>query len=260
MEKFETFFEDFVAGNLLPINRRRRILVESQYIFPSSGDKAIMDLYALYALWWEIGGGKEAYNYDDFNIRNHKVRERINRYFEEALVTIANKLLVEAKDAVGDEAEHVYDEILFSDYDGHKPLSEIVIWFKENNLLRKFKQYYDNNGSIKWFDLFNYDQTINMFSAPFWRHANLYGGEKWAAITQAVKELDNAIRREDVTKLMGSFDKLMDLEHNTGNLYSKLNQMKVSKKTLDLRAGFRSVKEFQPYVSDQVSKLINLVR
>jgi len=260
MKNFEIFFEDFILGKMPPINRRRKILFESQYIFPSSGDKAIMDLYALYALWWEIGGGKSAYDYADTNTRNYKVRERINRYFEEALVTIANKLLEEAKDAIGDEAENIFDGSLFYYDENKNPFQEIVLWFKENNLLRKFKEFHDGGGNIPWMKIFNYDQTINVFSAPFWRHANLYGGEKWAVITQAVKELDNAIRREDVAKLMGSFDKLMDLEHNTGNLYSKLNQMKVSKNTLDLRAGFRSVKEFQPYVSDQVSKLINLVR
>jgi len=257
MDNFEQFFENFVNGRLLPLNRRRRILVESQYSFPSSGDKAIMDLYALYALWWELGGGKAAYNYQDTNVRNHKVVARVDRYFEEALVTISNMLLQEAKEAIADEGEHIFDEILFSNYDGEKPLNEIVLWFKENNLMYKMKEIYDG---AKWFDVFDYNQTINIFSAPFWRHASLYGGDKWAAITQAVKELDNAIRREDISKLMGSFDKLMDIEHNTGNLYSKLNRMKVSKNTLDLRAGFRSVKEFQPYVSDQVSKLINLIR
>jgi len=260
MNNFEKFFENFINGELPPINKRRKILVESQYVFPSSGDKAIMDLYALYALWWELGGGKAAYNYEDPNIRNHKVRERINRYFEEALVTISNIFLEESKEAVGDEAAHVFDEILFSDYDGYKPLQDIVIWFKDNNMLHQFKEFYDGGDTAKWFQIFDYNQTIRVFSAPFWKHASLYGGEKWALITQAVRELDNAVRREKVVNLMGSFDKLMDIEHNTGNLYSKLNRMKVNKKTLDLRANFRSPSDFQPYVSDQVAKLINLVR
>lgn len=254
MNDFKTFFENFTNGNLPPVNRRRKILLEAQYIYPSSGDKAIMDLYALYALWWELGGGKSAYNYEDTNVRNYKIREKVDRYFEEALVVIANTLLQESKDAIADEAENIFDEYLI-------PSKAIVAWFKENNLLPKLAEAYNDGKGGKWFDVFDYGDTISIMSAPFWKeHANLYGGQKWAEITQAVKELDNAIRRENVSALMGSFDKLMDLEHNTGNLYSKLKKMKVSKNTLDLRAGFKSAKDFQPHVSDQVAKLINLVR
>lgn len=254
MEKFSLFFEKFTNGQLSPINRRRKILLEAQYIYPSSGDKAIMDLYALYALWWELGGGKATYNYEDTNVRNYKVREKVDRYFEEALTVISNTLLQEAKHAIADEAENIFDEYLI-------PSKDVVAWFRENGLLPKLAEAYNDGKGGKWFDVFNYGDTINIMSAPFWKeHANLYGGEKWAEITQAVKYLDNAIRRENVAALMGSFDRLMDLEHNTGNLYSKLNKMKVSKDTLDLRAGFRSAKEFQPYVSDQVAKLINLIR
>lgn len=266
MNNFKTFFENFTNGNLPPVNRRRKILLEAQYVYPSSGDKAIMDLYALYALWWELGGGKSAYGYEDTNVRNYKVREKVNRYFEEALVVITNTLLKEAKDSLADEAEHIFDQILFSNYRNNegemqKPLEEIVKWFKDRDMLQKFKEAYNDGKGGVWFDVFDYNDTISIMAAPFWKkHANLYGGQKWAEITQAVKELDNAIRREKVSSLMGSFDKLMDLEHNTGNLYSKLDKMKVSKNTLDLRAGFRSPKDFQPYVSDQVAKLINLVR
>jgi hypothetical protein len=254
MNNFKTFFERFTNGELPPVNKRRKILLEAQYVYPSSGDKAIMDLYALYALWWELGGGKSAYNYEDTNVRNYKVREKVDRYFEEALVVIANTLLQESKEAIADEAENIFDEYLI-------PSKEVVTWFKENNLLPKLaKAHNEGKGGI-WFDVFDYNDTTSIMSAPFWeKNANLYGGKKWAEITQAVKELDNAIRREKVSALMGSFDKLMDLEHNTGNLYSKLNKMKVSKDTLDLRAGFGSPKDFQPYVSDQVAKLINLIR
>lgn len=254
MEDFKTFFEKFTKGELPPVNRRRKILLEAQYVYPSSGDKAIMDLYALYALWWELGGGKSAYNYEDTNVRNYKVREKVDRYFEEALVVISNTLLQEAKEAIADEAENIFDEYFI-------PSKDVVSWFKANNLLPKLAAAYNDGRGGMWFNVFDYGDTISIMSAPFWKeHANLYGGQKWAEITQAVMQLDNAIRRENVSALMGSFDKLMDLEHNTGNLYSKLKKMKVSKDTLDLRAGFQSAKDFQPYVSDQVAKLINLVR
>lgn len=264
MESFTTFFEKFVNGELPPTNRRRRMLLEAQYTYPSTGDKAIMDLYALYALWWELGGGKASYGYEDTNVRNYKVRAKVDRYFEEALVVISNTLLEESKEAIADEAEHLFDDILFSNYyDGNelqKPLMEIVQWFKENELLKKFKDAYNNGEGGRWFKIFDYNTTSYIFSAPFWRHANLYGGDKWVTITETTRQLDNAIRREKVQNLMNAFDKFMDLEHNTGSLYSKLKRMKVSKETLDLRAGFRSAEEFKPYVSPQVARLIGLVR
>ncbi len=264
MEPFKLFFEKFEKGELLPINKRRQILIESQYVYPSSGDKAIMDVYALYALWWELGGGKASYGYAETSIRNHKVKERVDRYFEEALTVISNTLLEETKHAIGDEAENLFDEILFSDYSEddkqHFPMKEMVTWFKQNSLLPKLQKAYNEGKGGLWFKVFDYNETAYILSAPFWEHANLYGGKKWATITNVTKELDNAIRRENVQSLMATFDKFMDLEHNTGSLYSKLNKMKVSKETLDLRAGFQSPKEFLPYVSPQVANLINLIR
>jgi hypothetical protein len=254
MESFLSFFEKFTNGELPPVNRRRKILLESQYVYPSSGDKAVMDLYALYALWWDMGGGKQSSGYEQTNIRNHKIKEKIDRYFEEALVVISNTLLQESKDAIADEAENIFDEHLI-------PSQEVVKWFKENHLLPKLaKAYNDGKGGV-WFSVFDYGETIHILSAPFWEeHANLYGGEKWATITRAIQQLDNALRRENVQVLINTFDKVMDLEHNTGNLYSKLHKMKVSKDILDLRAGFRSPKDFLPHVSPQVAKLIGLYR
>jgi hypothetical protein len=265
MESFKEFYEKFVNGELSPTNSRRKLLTEAQYVYPSSGDKAIMDVYALYALWWEIGGGRSTYGYQEQDIRNHKVREKIDRYFEEALVIISNILLQETKDAIADEADNIFDNILFTNYEGQdgslrKPMEDIVLWFKKNNLLPKLQKAYNNGEGGNWFNTFDYNETIQIFSAPFWEHANLYGGKKWAVITEATKQLDNAVRREKVTNLLGTFDKFMDLEHNTGSLYSKLKRMKVSKQTLDLRAGFRTPQDFLPYVSDQVKKLIGLIR
>lgn len=254
MLSFNQFYEKFERGELLPINRRRKILIEALYVYPSSGDKAIMDVYALYALWWELGGGKSSYGYAETSIRNERVREKVDRAFEEALTVISNKLLQETKEAIADEAENIFDEHLI-------PSREVVAWFKQNNLLPKLQKAYNNGQGGNWFGTFSYDETIQILGAPFWEeHANLYGGKKWSSITEVTKQLDNAIRRENVQSLLSTFDKFMDLEHNTGSLYSKLNQMKVSKETLDLRAGFQSVQDFLPYVSDQVKKLIGLVR
>lgn len=254
MQNFNEFYKLFLEGKLKPLNERRRILLEAQYILPSTGDKAIMDVYALYALWWEIGAGKETAGYEQPNIRNHKVVERINRFFEEALVVVANTLLQESKAAIVDEAENIFDSHLI-------PAEAVIEWFKENSSIRKLQEAYNNGQGGNWFNTFSYNETANIFSADFWsKYADMYGGQKWEEITEAVKKLDNATRRGSVKDLMYIFDRLMDLEHNTGSLSSKLHKMKVDKKTLDLRAGFRSVQDFLPYVSPQVTNLIGLIR
>jgi hypothetical protein len=137
----------------------------------------------------------------------------------------------------------------------------VVDWFKENDMMPKLAKAYNGGKGGIWFSVFDYGDTLDILSAPFWeQYANLYGGDKWVTITETTRQLDNAIRREKVQNLMNAFVKFMDLEHNTGSLYSKLKRMKVSKETLDLRAGFRSAEDFKPHVSPQVAKLIGLVR
>lgn len=266
MNSFNTFFEKFVNGELLPLNKRHRILVESQYTFPSSGDKAIMDLYALYTLWFELGGGKSAYGYEETNIRNFKLAEKVKRYFEESLAVICKVILDETKKSIADEAEYVFDDVLFSPDKakeaGENPLKEIVMWFKDAGMLRKFQAAYHDGLVVNgdWFNEFDYNDTISVFNAPFWRHANLYGGKKWADITTVTKDLDAAYRRGSEKDLMYNLDRFIDLEHNTGSLFSKLDKMKVNKETLDKRAEFKSVEDFLPYVSPQVASLIKACR
>jgi hypothetical protein len=246
MQDFETFFQKFQEGNLSPLNRRRKILLERQYSLPNSGDTAIMDLYALYTLWWEMGAGKEAAGYQQDNIVNYKRSEGVNRYFEECLAVVSNVLLRESKEAIADEAENVFDPYLL-------PSKRVFAWVQENDLMQNFHKAYNDK---QWWKHFTYGQTMDMFNADFWEEADMYGGEKWAGITNAVRTLDAAIRRGKDKDLMYAVDKLLDIEHNTGSLSSKLTKMKVDKNTLDLRAGFRSVQEFKPYVSSQVAQLI----
>lgn len=249
MQKFESFYKQFLEKNLPPLNRRRKILLEKQYSFPSSGDKAVMDLYALYALWWQMGAGKEASGYEQDVIVPHKRRERVNRYFEEALATVSDVLLKESKEAIEDEIENVFDPYLVDS-------KKVFEWIKENGFLEQFQKAYNQGKGKNWFKVFSYGDTIDIFSAPFWEDADLYGGKNWVKITQAVRNLDNQIRRGNDKDLMFAVDSLLDHEHNTGSLSSKLDKMKVSKETLDLRSEFRKIQDFAPYVSPQVKSLI----
>jgi hypothetical protein len=213
---------------------------------------AIMDLYALYTLWWDMGAGKDAYGHEQGNIHNHKRVERVNHYFSEALAKISDILLKECRVAVADEAEYVFEKHLL-------PGKAVFEWImnREERLLPKLGKVYEEGGAVAWFKHMSYEDTMTIFSAPFWEEYNeLYGGKNWLKITQAVRDLDATIRRGKDKDLMFAVDKLLDLEHNTGSISSKLDKIKVSKNTLDLRAGFRSVQEFRPYVSPQVAALI----
>ena len=252
MIKFTEFWKSFLEGKTLPSNKRSRLLLEAQYIFPASGDTAIMDLYALYTLWWEFGAGKDDKPYPQTEIRNHKITERVNRLFEEALTIIGRKLLKETQDAIADEVENVFDPHLVNSQSVYK-------WVKSQgeHFLPKFSGAYNGGLYGQWFKFFTYNETIHIFGASFWKEdADLYGGTQWARITEATRNLDAALRRENTENLMGKIDALLDLDHNTGSLSAKLTQMKVDKKTLDLRAGFETARDFKPYVSPQVAGLI----
>lgn len=249
MEPFDKFYEEFTAGKLVPLNFRRKLLIERQYVYPSSGDKAVMDLYALYTLWWDMGAGKEAAGYEQLNIRNHKRAERVNAFFSEALAKISHILLEESRHAIAEEMENIFDPYLLDS-------KKVFQWVKQNEWMERFKKVYTDGVAISWFKNFSYSDTVQVFGAPFWEDADLYGGNNWARITEAVMKLDAEVRRGNNKDLMFAVDTLLDLEHNTGSLSQKLNRMKVSKETLDLRAGFRSAADFKPYVSPQVAALI----
>lgn len=226
-----------------PRNFRRRILAESAYALPSTGDMAAMDLYALYALWWEEGGGQESYGYNPQTFSSGRREDRIARLFEECLAKVSEALLEECRLALHDEAEQAFDAHLI-------PAEVIIRWAKQREFLHKL------NAFVKG-ERFGYSDYMTFFSAPFWKEeTDWYGGPAWAHIAEATMHLDAQFRRGDTKSLMFAVDKMFHIEHNTGTLSSKFKRLVVSKKTLDLRSQFTKSQDFLPYVSGTVRNLI----
>lgn len=231
----------------VPRTVRRRLLAESKYSLPSSGDKAIMDLYALYTLWWEEGTGKETYGYHPDTYRSNRREELVGKAFEDCLSVVGNALVLESREALKDEALQAFDPHLIDP-------NVIITWARKAEFLRKLAALHKG-------ERFSYQDYMVFFAAPFWKtETDWYGGPAWAAIAEAVMKLDAAFRRGVSVQLMGAIDHLLDIEHNTGTLGSKLGKMKVKKSTLDLRAGFTSSKDFLPHVSGSVAALIRSQR
>lgn len=239
--------------------RWTQIVERSEYSAPKTGDAAMFDLYALYALYWQEGSGREHYGYEPVTFL-HSRKTRIDRTFEEALFTNARRLLDASRKAVAEELENLFDPYLID------PML-VIPWVKENIWCAKpfqeistlTEEDFGLDFAEAWWARFDYHKTIMVYQAPFWKNekSDMYGGEKWAVITDAVMDLDSKIRRGSLTELMSSLDRLYDLEHNTGSLSGKFERsMRVSKQALDIRAGVMDVTGFLPFVSPQVAKLI----
>lgn len=229
--------------NDAPRNRRRKILFESVYVLPSSGDMAVYDLYCLYALFWEEGGGKEAYGYNPATFSNHKREDLISRTFEECLAKVAETLIAEGREALKDEAEQCLDQHLIDP-------NAVFQWARKAEFVPSLTRFI-NGGR------FGYAEYVQLFAAPFWKEeTDWYGGQPWAEISEALMRLDAQFRRGNAIPLMGAVDRVFDIEHNTGTLTSKFKHLKVSKQTLDLRAGFTKSQDFIPHVSSSVKRLI----
>jgi hypothetical protein len=250
-DKIDTFDKliERINRMIMLSNHRRRFLREKQYTMPSSGDGAIMDLYALQTLRQDMGADIEPSGCDPNDTAHHDNIKHINSTFTEALTKIATVLMRESRAAVAKEAEHLYDPYLIDPHHIHR-------WVRQNELTEKILAAYNQGALEIWFKVFSYRETVQIFSAPFWQEADLYGGTKWAIITDAVRELDAALRRGNDKELMVATDTLLSLEHNTGPLPSKLNRMKTSKETLELRSRLRTAGEFKLHVSSQVAMLI----
>ena len=244
------------------------LLVERQYTLPSNGDLLMMDLFALYTLWWSEGSGRAAYgrmghNDSDVTVGSHGRAAAINYAFEECLATATRVLLHDARCAIHDELTDIIDETLI-------PTDELIKWCVGRPRIAWIIMR-DVNGKSTKSDEFlqagmaqlppfaeiGYDNAIEMFSCPLWvEYAELFGGPLWVKITEAVKNLD-AHKDASPKDLMFWIDRLYDMEHNTGRLGEKLSpRSRVSTKALDLRARLTTAKDFLPYVSDQVKRLI----
>ena len=219
-----------------------------------------MDVYALYALWWELGSGKEAYGHNSGAVTfTPSLRVKaIDEAFYQALTGFAQAVHLAVNRAIYQELEDCCDNNLVP----HQVLRE---WMRHQpqairDAVTVDRYGYALTGRPGFFSRVGYHNIINWFNAPFWEeHADMYGGPAWAKITAANTALLDQLKHSDVKDVMSALDKLLDLHHNTGSILSKNKvglEMSVDQKTLDIRARLRSVKDFLPYVSSDVKKLI----
>ena len=69
------------------------------------------------------------------------------------------------------------------------------------------------------------EELLVMYRNPNWKHAKAYGGNAWAAITEHVISLADAISRSDHVAIESPLSKLATTSHNTGALADKLRNL-----------------------------------
>ena len=60
------------------------------------------------------------------------------------------------------------------------------------------------------------EELVVLFENPNWRHAKLYGGNRWADITRAVFEFRDAIEGNDLNRASKLEEHIQRMVHNTG--------------------------------------------
>jgi hypothetical protein len=243
-------------------------LDEATYRLPGSGRMAFYDLYALSALQWMIGGGKAQQGYADPNIVPERRREIIEGAFDACVRDLAARMVDDIKLLAYDEAESAVDEYLvaphaFNAWLQNEASPRLRQAFIPREKGEDGEQLWDlAEPSIFWSNA-GFPGAMQLFAAPFWAaDADQYGGPRWADIVQVAMRLLRSIKEHDpALRMMLLVDRLFDIEHNTGSLFSKsVSTIKVGKADLDRRASIRTVVEFLPLVSPFVRNIIQSSR
>lgn len=221
------------------------------------GRDRLYSFYALYALWYEIGSGKEAYGTPSTVIVSHRRQEAIDRAFEECTFSLASLMVKEGKRLVLREINNACDSSLI-------PVAAVRKWvsrasptvqecFAYDVMLNEFLEFdYD-----AFWEKCGWSGAIEILNAPFWtKYTDFWGGPKWVAIADKFEDLDAAVQRGKLLDIVYRIDILYDLQHNTGALFSKRGPLQVQKSDLDQRFQLRSVKSFLPFVPESVRNLI----
>jgi hypothetical protein len=215
----------------------------------------MFDLYALYGLWWEVVNTAEP-------VVNYECAALISDALAECAIQIGPRLVSAAGRLIYDEACHLGDQSLF-------PQHCVATWVIEEapeSVRDSFVVCVDDAVIVPDFSTFwrglGFMDAIKLFKASFWtEHTEIYGGPKWAGITEAVMELFGALKHgATLHELLGRIDRAYHLRHNTGFLFTKNSSMKVGKPQLGCLARVRDVSDFRPLVSPYVRKLFKRVR
>jgi hypothetical protein len=66
------------------------------------------------------------------------------------------------------------------------------------------------------------EDLVALYDNPTWKYAQLYGGNRWAAIARAVLELGTALDQHDVDRAAQLLERIPWMRHGTGLVGDKL--------------------------------------
>lgn len=240
-------------------------LEERAYALPSNGTMVMYDLYALYALWWEVGSGRESYGTSSYarTVPVNAMRAKaVDQAFETCVLALAHRMVEELKHLIYDEAQNCCDEYLVEpeslDAWLQNEASELEKAFVGRNELEAGMHCFELVPEKEFWQKAGLTGAWKIFAAKFWEECDMYGGEAWCVITAGCMNLLGKIKHDaPIKSILKAIDEIYDLEHNTGAVFNKSGcSLKVSKANLDNRAGIRKVQDFLPLVSSHVAAMI----
>lgn len=226
-----------------------------------------MDLYTLYALWYEQGGGKTAYAGGGFEQGapvNELRRKRIADMFEVSLLSQAKLLINIMIKAIPDEVSSIFDEHLIPWSHVQRDLDGTALYDRLEKLrsIAVPKSLYDPPNDVAFQKAIWREFTVmeihKLFALPLWKEESCdqYGGAAWARIVETFGRLVEAYKAQVPKNLMYWVDRVYDLAHNNGSIMTKApKKWRVSKADLDYRANAK-LADFKKVCSPIVQNMI----
>ena len=184
-----------------------------------------------------------------------EIEETINEFTKISADFWKNELLRDVFECLGDEIEHIQDQILNDKYmhadDEHILMAIRTVTDIDEDSASNFF-YHPYTGKNNPIQYVNFCKLL--FEKLNWSES--YGGKVWADICNLWLQLYSA--NSTSSKIL-IIDRIMDTEHNTDALLTKLNNYQGwIKFALDFKYQVKSVKSYLNYVTPSVAKLINI--
>ncbi len=118
----------------------------------------------------------------------------------------------------------LYERIIHLDidrWDAWRKLQPLRVAAKKARSAEEAESVFSNRFGKRLEDL------VDLFENPNWRHAKLYGGNRWAGITRAVVEFKGTIEAEDSDRASQLQEHVRGMAHNTpgGTVGGKIREL-----------------------------------